>query len=434
MNKKVWAVIKREFVTRAKTKGFIIGTLLFPVLVIFIFSAVFLFSLIFKPSTRQYYIVDQSNQIYNEFVSMNADTFKNGQPKYRFTEQKVDSTELERALESYQEMVRNKQLDGYLFIPADVVESRQVKYSARNISDWDELRDFERALSRIVTNIRLEQKGFSANEIRKEMSQGYIHLVSRQVTQEGEVEKSGLSSFGLAYLLGYMMLLMIMIYGQMLLRSVIEEKTQRITETIISSIRPVDLMLGKIIGICALGLTQLVMAGLFIYLAVAFAEPIFTKFGVTDVGFLNFIRQIDFSSTVFAFLIIFFLLGFVFYSCLYAALGAMVTTEDEGQQMQMPIIFAILAAFFMMIPIIKNPETPMAFWTSLIPFFTPITMFGRVAVSDPMLPSGAILSVFTMIIFTGLLIWVVAKIYRVGILMYGKKASLKEALKWVRYK
>ncbi|HHS12904.1 MAG TPA: ABC transporter permease, partial [bacterium] len=123
-----------------------------------------------------------------------------------------------------------------------------------------------------------------------------------------------------------------------------------------------------------------------------------------------------------------------FFSGLFAGIGAMVNTEDEGQQYQMPIIFLILIGYFMMFAIARHPETPMAFWTSLIPVFTPMVMFARIAVSDPVLPSGTWISLGVMVLANFLLIRIITKVYRVGILMYGKKPSFREALKWIRYK
>jgi len=127
-------------------------------------------------------------------------------------------------------------------------------------------------------------------------------------------------------------------------------------------------------------------------------------------------------------------MGFAFFACLYAAVGAMVNTEEEGTQYQMPIIFLVMIGYFMMFTIARNPDTSMALAISLIPPFTPIVMFTRIAVSDPIIPSGAFISIFTMVAAIGIMIWLVAKIYRVGILMYGKKPSLREVIKWLKYK
>ena len=433
MNKKIFAIIGREYVTRVRTKGYIIGTLIFPVMLVLIFGGIFIFAKIFQPSTRTYYVVDQTEKIYDEFVNMLPDTLDNGSAKYIFTEKNVSPEAIGATLEEYQKLVMKKKITGYLIIPVNIIESREVKYSAQNVSDFEEQRDFRRALSRIVTNMRLENMGLSANEIRKEMSLGNIRLISRQITDEGEIEKSGVSSFVLTYFLTYIMLIMIMAYGATVMRSVIEEKSQRITETIISSIKPVELMLGKIIGICGLGITQLIIMGIFVLGAVHYGETLFLKFGVNTQEILTVVREINFSPTVFTFMILFFLLGFLFFASIFAAIGAIVNTEDEGQQFQMPIIFLVMISYFIMFSVAKNPDTPMAFWASLIPVFTPLVMFCRIAVSDPILPSGAILSIFTMTISTALLIMLVAKIYRVGILMYGKKPSIKEAIKWIRY-
>ena len=433
MSKKIFAIIGREFATRAKTKGFIIGTILFPVFLVLIFAGIFISGKLFQPSTRTYYIIDQTDQIFDEFVKIQSGTLDSGEPKYNFIRKYATSFDLDATLESFQSEVMEKEINGYLIIPEDVVESKEVKYSARNVSDYEEQESFSRSLSWIVTNSRLEEKGYSSKDIREEMNQGRVNLVSHQITDKGEIKKSGVSSYILTYILTYVMFLMMMIYGQILMRSVIEEKSQRITESIVSSIKPMELMLGKILGVCGLGLTQLVIFGGFMLAAVTFAEPLFKSVGVTAPDFLNVIRQVHFTAPVFGFMILFFILGFVFYSSLYAALGAMVNSEDEGQQFQTPLILLFILGYFIMFTVARNPDTARAMWASLIPPFTPLVMFARVSVSDPALPSGAILSIFTMLLATVFLVMLVSKIYRVGILMYGKKPSFKEALKWIRY-
>ena len=434
MSNKMLAVIKREYFTRVKTKGFIIGTFLFPILIMLVMSGVIIFDAFFQPTTKTFAIVDNSGKVYQEFVNLQSDTLGNGEPKYRFFKVRISQTGEQSILDSLKASVMHEKIEGYLIIPEDILESREVTYAARNVSDFEELGSFSRSFSWIVTNLRLEQKGFDVDEVRKQMSAGRVRLESRQVTDEGEVEKSGVSSYILTYIITYTMFLLLMIYGQMLMRSVIEEKSQRISETIVSSIRPFELMLGKLIGVCSLGMTQLIIFGIFILGVVTFAEPIFVHFGVTSSEFLDLIKHLQFSGSVFVFMIIFFILGFVFYSSLFAAVGAMVNSEDEGQQFQMPLIFLIVIGFFIMFTVARNPDTAKAFWISLVPFFTPLVMFARIAVSDPVLPSGTYLSVFTMVGFTAVILWFVAKIYRVGILMYGKKPSLKEALRWIRYK
>ncbi len=434
MSKKIFAVIKREYWTRAKTKGFIIGTLIFPLFLVLIFGGIFIVQKVFTPSTRTYYIVDNSNQIYSKFSTQLTDTLKSGELKFKFFEKKVEPQLMESTIKQFQEEVRNKQIYGYLVIPEDIVESKEVKYAAQSVSDFEEQRSLQWALSKVVSDIRLEKMGLDANKIRHEMWLGNIKLISNQITEKGEIEKSGTSSFLLTYILAYVMFLMMMIYGTMVMRSVIEEKSQRITEMIVSAIKPFELMFGKIVGICALGITQLTIFGIMLFFIVKYGEPIMIKLGATDTEFLNIIKHINFTVPIFLFFIFYFVIGFVFFSALYASIGAIVNTEDEGQQFMPPLVIILLLSYFIMFAAVKNPDTTMAFWASLIPFFTPLVMFGRVAVSDPALPSGAILSIFTMILSTILIIWLASKIYRVGILMCGKKVSLKEAVKWIKYK
>ncbi len=434
MSKKVFAVIKREYWTRAKTKGFIIGTLIFPLMLVLIFGGIFIFSIFFQPSTKTYYVIDETNKIFDEFSTSLSDTLKNGSPKFNFVKMDILPDNMEEEIKSIQKEVVEKKIYGYMLIPKDILENRTVKYSAQNVSDFEEQHSLSRAISNVVKNIRLQNLGLDPQQVRDEMDKSWIRLVSSQITDKGEIEKSGTSSFILTYILTYVMFLMMMIYGGMVMRSVIEEKSQRITESIVSAIKPIELMFGKVMGICALGLTQLAVFGIMLSVIVTYGEKLFLKFGVTDTEFLNVIRQINFSPMIFLSFLFYFLMGFIFYSCVFAAIGAIVNSEDEGQQFTFPIIIPIILSYFIMFNVAKNPDTTMAFWASIFPFFTPIVMFGRIAVSDPVMPSGFILSIFTMIGFTALMFWLTAKIYRVGILMYGKKPSIKEAIKWIKYK
>jgi len=434
MNRKILAVIKREYVTRARTKAFIIGTLITPVMLILVFGGIFIFNALLKPSTQRFTLVDLTGQLATEFIAQLQDTLRDGSPKYQFTVQSPMAGEVETALQLIQKKVLAREIQGYLIVPENIVDQPVLRYSARNVSDIENQESFSRAMSRVVTNRRLEKIGLSPETIRREMDLGRVRLESHQVTDTGEVQKNAGASFGLAYLLAYILLLLIMVYGQMVMRSVIEEKTQRITEMIVSSIRPVELLAGKLMGICMLGVTQLVVIGLILMALVFYAEPLLLRFGINSEELLSIISSIDFSPTIFAFLIFYFFMGFLFYAGMFGAIGAMINTEDEGQQFQMPLVFIIIIGYFVVFGIAQNPDTPAAFWISMIPFYTPLIMFARIAVSDPVLPSGAILSIFTMLGFTTLLIWLTARIYRVGILMYGKKPSIKEAWKWLKVK
>lgn len=433
MKSKVFTIIGREYLTRVRTKGFIIGTLITPLLLVLVFGGIFIFALLFKPDTKNFHVIDQSEKIFDKMAMMLDDTLSSGVPEFNWVEYKLQGNDLEAAVAELQHQVFSKKIDGYLHIPEHIIQEKKIKYAARSVSDWEEIQKIERTISQIVTDYRLIAKGVSPDSIRAEFNRGRVELITSQVTDEGEVAKSGLSSFVLTYLLAYILFLMIMIYGQMVSRSVIEEKSQRIAETIVSSVKPIELLVGKVTGICLLGLTQLVVIGLFFLLASAYAAYVFMSFGVVAPELLEVVNQINFSVSLFGYLLIYFLLGFFFYAALFAMLGSIVNTEDEAQQMQIVLIMMIIISFFMMFNAAKNPESSMAFWLSIIPFFSPVVGFARVAVSDPMLPNGVFLSVLSLAASGAGTIWLVSKIYRVGILMYGKKPSLKELLRWIRH-
>ncbi|MBN2830538.1 MAG: ABC transporter permease [Candidatus Cloacimonetes bacterium] len=433
MINKTFPVIKREYMTRVKTKGFIIGTLLFPVLMFLIFGSVFIFGSLFQSKGKDFVVIDCTSKIFNEFVSMRDDKMKDGTLKFRFKEYNLAGATIEKAKEELGAKVLSKELDGYFIIPEDIVQSKVITYYARNVSDFEEMGSFNNTFSWIISNMRLADKGYPADEIRKEMAEGKVSLQSVQVTEKGDVDKDSVSNFLLTYLLSYILFIFIMSYGQTVTRSVIEEKSQRITETIISSIKPLELMMGKLVGICLVGITQLtVIAGMILAVTI-YGDDLLIKAGVEMPKMLDIIRSINFSPALFGFFIAFFLFGYLIYGSIFAAIGAMVNTEDEGQQFLTPVVMLNLASFLIMIAVAKNPDTTAAFWVSLVPFFTPVVMFSRISASAPVLPSGAILSLFTTAASVYLMLWVVAKIYRVGILMYGKKPNLKEVAKWLRY-
>lgn len=443
LSKKVFAVIKREFLTRIKTKGFIIGTLLLPLLMLLIMGSVVVFAIFMSEEQKTIYVIDETGRIFGDFEQQFPDTLNNGERVYKFIEKKVAPAlsmnpsgvqpDIDTALEQFRRKILNEEIDGYIYIPEDVIESREVKYAARNVSNFEEQNRFTNALSRIVTNIRLENLGLSAEEIRREMALGRIRLNTPQVTERGEVESSGGVNFAVAYVLTYLLLLTLMIYGQMVMRSVIEEKTQRITETIVSSVKPFELMAGKITGICGLGITQLAVWGFIILIPIVYGESIINRFAPEAADIIRLIHLIHFSGTTFVFFIIFFILGFVLYASMYAAIGAIVNTEDEAQQLQFLIILPIIIQYMLFFMIIQRPESNMAYWMSIIPFSASILMTARLSVMEPQIPDGLYLSVFLMIITVVLMVMLVSKIYRVGILMYGKRPSIKELIKWVRY-
>ena len=156
MNKKIWAVVGREYGTRAKTKGYIIGTLMFPIIIVFLFGGIFIFGKFFQPSTQHFEVIDQTGRIFDQMVEMLPDTLKNGDMKFSFTELKQGTEEMDEIIEELRSKVRRKQITGFIIIPENILETREAKYSARNISNFEDMRKIEWAISKSCSNIRLE--------------------------------------------------------------------------------------------------------------------------------------------------------------------------------------------------------------------------------------------------------------------------------------
>jgi len=433
ISKKILAVFKREYFIRVKSKGFIIGIFALPVIILFGIIVTIVLSEYYTTEQKRIYVIDQTGFIFDDFVLQFPDTLDNGDLIYDFIKKDVQAVEEEAVFETIQKEVIDEVVDGYIYIPSDLVESRRLRYAARNVSINSEQRVFASAISRIIINRRLENLGLSAEDIRREMQLGQVRIDTPQITDEGEVQSSGGVNFAIAYLLTFLLYISLFIFGAMMMRSVLEEKTQRITETIISSIKPFDLLSGKLAGICAVGITQLTIWGIFIYIPVTFGESIILRFAPGASEVIQFLALIHFSTFTLIMVIVLFILGFILYASMFAAIGAIVNTDDEAQQLQLFVMAPIMLQYFFFFAVVENPESSMAYWASVFPLFTPILMTARLSLLEPQIPDGFFLSIFLLIITVIAIMKLVSKIYRVGILMYGKRPSLKELIKWLKY-
>jgi len=409
--------------------------LLFPVILVILYGGVFIFRYFVKPEQQTIYVIDQTGIVFPEFVSMFDDTLGSGEPVYIWDNKRIPAAALDEFIEDCRQLVLEKEIDGYMVFPENLIDSSRVIYAARSVSNFEEQRRFQQALTSIVTNMRLGRVGLSPEVIRREQRLGRVRIITPQITEEGAIERRG-EGLALAFVLGFIFYFMLAIWGQMVMRSVIEEKSQRITETIVSSIKPLELMVGKMVGICGLGVTQIIVFLLFILAIVNFGGGITSSImgdtqDIEDI--IQFLNAFEVPVTILLYFAVFFILGYLLYSSMQAAIGAICTTEDEAQHLQIIVMLPIIIQFLMMFAIIENPEAPMAYWFSLFPLFTPLLMFARVTVMYPQTPDGLFLSIFLMTITVILIIILAAKIYRIGILMYGKRPSLKELYKWVRY-
>jgi ABC-2 type transport system permease protein len=340
---------------------------------------------------------------------------------YDVREVKLESRSLDEVKKELNAQVLQDKLDGYIILPPDVLENGKVESHWRNVSDVVTRGQIEDRLSRAVVTQRMADANIDTARV-DEMSRP-VEMSAVKVTETGSEKDSG-GGFFLVLAIGILILIMITTYGQIILAAVVEEKETRIAEVLFSSMRAFPLMLGKLIGVSLLALTQ------YAIWAIAFAVFALYGTGALSAGGAEIsLPNLPISFYVYFFL--FFILGYFIYATLYALIGSMVTTTQEGGQVALPIIFLIMAGYYLMFPVLRSPNSPLAFWVSMIPFFSPITMLVRIVSQTPPFWQIA-LSLLIGFATVVLLIWLAARIYRIGMLMYGKRATIPEVVRWVR--
>ena len=439
--KKFFAVVKREYVQRVRTRFFVIATILGPLITLGFTVVPTLMIGLKTGGPMRIAIVDQTGNMYERVASeINDDqerpkpqptaptftppgpagardraqqTAKSVKGDYAIERVDLDGRSLSEVKNSLEARVNNRDLDGYLILPADLVNGGQPEFHPRNTADMITKEQLQRSIGQAVRSQRLVDNGIDEKKL-DELSKP-IHLKTTGAAGE---ESRGEVGFFMVFGAAMLIYMSVLLYGQVVLGAVIEEKETRIAEILFSSMRSFPLMMGKLIGVSLVALTQL---GIW---AVAFVAISAYAAGVS--GFMPHI-----SPFLFVYFVIFFLMGFFIYATVYAVVGSMVTTTQEGGQLAMPVVLFLIAALFVSFNIIRSPNSPLAFWASMFPLFAPITMLVRVVTETP--PFWQILLSLGIGIVTAVgLIWLASRIYRVGMLMYGKKASIPEVWRWVR--
>ncbi len=423
---KLWTVFKREFLTRVNTKGFIIGTLLTPLFIILISIGPGLLMNLKSEKSKQISVIDLSGIVYDELVQVMNDTADSGQRIYEFTRINASNDNIEEVKKELSQAVDKDKIDGYFIIPPDVVEKNETQYYAKSVSNFDENRVFQSSISQIIRTYRIKQSNLDPALVNK-LTQ-WINLRTFKVAKGGEEQEDRGLSFVVTFIMVMFLYMALIMYGVFVMRSIYEEKQSRVVEVLVSSCKPFHLMAGKVLGIGAAGLVQYAIWAAVAALLTVYGGSIMKLFSASAKAFAIPAIPIN----VLVYFIIFFILGYLLFATIYAALGAMVNTDQDAQQFQFPVMMLIIMAFFFAFYIIKNPNTNLSKIVSQIPFFSPITMFTRIATQMP--PIGEILLSIAILILTIIfLIWLAGKIFRVGILMYGKRPSLPELINWMRY-
>jgi ABC-2 type transport system permease protein len=455
--RKLLAIIKREYVQRVRTKFFVIMTILGPLmLVVFTIVPGLLFSIKAGGDTR-IAVVDQTEgaRVYESIRrsllrkdrgdqtdnsggmagSLNANTKDRAQTAGRsmsgnFQVEQVNSAgrSMDDVRRELNERIGRDELDGYLLVPPDILQNSESKtsYYGRNVGDVITRGQIEDRLNRAVRRERLVAQGVKERDI--ENLSKPVDLVAYRVNEKGEegVMDTG-AGFVLVFVIAFLIYISVLMYGQVVLGAIIEEKETRIAEILFSSVRSSTLMVGKLIGVSLVALTQLGIWTLAFALLSVYGVGLLASQGV-NVGDVV-IPQLPGSFFVYFFL--FFVLGYFMYASLYVLIGSMVTTAQEGGQLAMPVVFLLMAGLYMAFPVIRAPNSSFAFWVSMLPFFAPITMVVRIVAQTPPLWQ-ILLSLGIGATSVVLLLWLASRIYRIGMLMYGKRATIPEVMRWVR--
>lgn len=425
---KIWFVIKREYLQIVRTKGFVIGTILGPVLMLAMLIIPILGSLATGGEQKTIGIVDLTGRLESPLVQKLDYKMKNGQLRYIIRDYSGEAAQgnVDAIRERLRKEVLGKQLSGYIFIPADVVDGGAAEYLSQHVSDFEEIRRINEALNGVVVETRLEKQGLDPKLIAAYTK--HVDLKTIKITEKGQEEDTG-GTFAVAYLLVMILYVSMFVYGSIIMRGVIEEKNNRVVEVVLSSLKPFQLMAGKLVGIAAVGFTQYVIWALFGLVASAYGGNLVGSFIPAAKGF----KMPQIPAYIFIYFVLFFVLGYFLYATIYAAVGSMVNSEKEAQQLLMPITMFLVLPILLLMYVLRNPNGSFAVIMSLIPFFAPTLMLMRICVLLP--PFTQILaSIGLLLAATAGMVWLTAKIYRVGILMYGKRPSFPEIAKWIRYK
>ncbi|MDZ7289877.1 MAG: ABC transporter permease [candidate division KSB1 bacterium] len=427
--KKMWTVLRREYLSRVKTKGFVIGTILLPLFMLAIFILPTLFMFLKSDKPKQIAVIDLTGMVFDSLFVTLSDTNQAGQRLYNFVKHQIAAEDLEATKERLRAAVNQKGLDGFIVIPANIFEDGTAEYQAKSVSNFRENEAIRDAINRVVTDTRIRRSGLDTETIRQMVRR--IKFTTKRVTPEGKEEKDEGFTFAIAYFLGFFIYMSMFIYGAIVMRSVIEEKTSRVVESVVSSVKPFQLMAGKIFGVGAVGLTQFLIWAIVMGLLSLYGLQVVGLFAPKMAGAQN-IDLPSVSLGVLGFFVIFFVLGYFLYSTLYAGIGAMVNSDQEAQQLLIPVSLFIVVPILLMTYIIGNPSSQTAVILSLVPFFAPIIMLARIVVEMPPLWQIVVCLAIMVVTILGL-IWIVGRIYRVGVLMYGKRPTLPEIIKWIKY-
>ena len=435
MKSNIGIIIRREFLERVTKKSFIATTLLMPIFMIAVMIAPTLITIFSTPEQVKIAVIDDSGLIAPTLKDDNSITFV----------QINDNLEIAKA---------NDSIDGILVIGQNIINTTSdVTFYSHDASSLLIEQNISSQLEKAIENIRRENYNIEGLDEIVESLNVDINLTTYRINETEDSTSSSFLSYAIGMAMSLLLYMFLLLYGQLVMTSIIEEKNNRVLEIMVSSIKPGQLMLGKILGIGSVALTQVAIWGIILVSISAFLLPailpadIMAEVTAFNTGSLNaataqndietlqaisILSNVGYIVNIIIYLILFLIGGFLFYAALNAAIGSAVDNVQDASQLQSVVMVPIILGLVMSMSVVSDPNSTLATILSMIPFTSPMTMMTRIPFG---IPTWEIITSL-VILYTSFIgmVWIASKIYRVGIFMYGKKPSIKELIKWINYK
>ena len=425
--KKLLVVLEREYMERVRTRWFLVAT---------VFGPVFFGALMFLPAwmanrsdastdVARIRILDATNANLGQLIAAELSGGILGDTSSTQVQIVASPSAMAEAESTATRDIRRKAIKGYLVLDEGTLEGRGSRYAGVNATALADMRRIENAVSRELIGLELSRAGISTVEVDR-VKRLRAGLRSERITLTGR-GGSGRVNIMFASIVGILLYMTILMYGQNVLRGVIEEKQSRVAEVVVSSVKPTTLLAGKVLGVGGVGLTQMAIWLLATIVMMRYRVPLMSAFGFPATPLP--MPSVTVAQVII--LLIFFLLGYTLYSALFAAVGAMVSSEQEAQQAQMPVVLMLVVSIMFLQPVLLEPDGELAMTLGLLPVSSPIMMPLRMSTVD--VPPWEIgLSILALVAGCYLAVYFAATVYRTGLLMHGKRVTFREVFRWIK--
>lgn len=426
---KILMVIRREYLDRVKKKSFWIGTLVFPLIMVVLVMSPMLMMFLNPEEQRKIVVVDATEKLVEPLKQGLVDnTLKNGQPSFMIESAPLKGT-LEETEKTLEPRIRSGEIFGIMTIGNDLDEKMNFRLYAKNVGNIEVASTLEHALRKAVVGLRLERMQLNIDRASLDRATAPLDLESFQVQKSGETKKKNfLGAYFGTFIFVFILFMSMLLYGIAVMRGILEEKSNRVMEVLLGSLSPDQLMTGKILGIGLVGLTQML-----VYLCTAGALRLYfamSRMGADWTSTKDTVMD-ALSPTKMIYMVVFFILGYFMYTALFASVGAACNSEQEAQNLQAPVQYTLMIPMITTMFFVNNPDSTIAVVASMIPIFTPMVMFMRISLLTPPFWQIA-LSIILMLGTIYLFFRGAAKVFRIGVLMYGKRPTIPELLRWAR--